>query len=159
MFIDFREREKETSMWGEKHQSVDSRTHPEQGWNQQPRYVPWPGIKPATFWGTGWHSNQLSHPARATDNFWKGHHNCETRDGNVPHHSYDAQMTASHLGLRDITCIFPIEHGVQNSMWSICPKFLSIQKPGSGANTKTIHFKAPLLACAQLGVHGLAKSP
>ena len=28
-------------------------------------YVPWLGIEPTTFWGTGQHSNQLNHLARA----------------------------------------------------------------------------------------------
>ena len=44
----------------EKHGSVASCTRP------QPSYVPWPGIKPATFWYLQWYSNQLSHPARVT---------------------------------------------------------------------------------------------
>lgn len=33
----------------EKHQSATSRTHPDQGVNPKPRYVPWPRIKPDTF--------------------------------------------------------------------------------------------------------------
>ena len=31
----------------------------------QPRHVPWPGIEPATFWISGWHSFQWATPARA----------------------------------------------------------------------------------------------
>ena len=58
------ERERETSM-REKHQSVISRTYPNWGSNLQPKYVPWPGIKPVTFWCMGWCSNQLGHQARA----------------------------------------------------------------------------------------------
>ena len=34
------------------------------GVNLQPKHVPWPGIKPVTFWCTGRCSNQLSHLAR-----------------------------------------------------------------------------------------------
>ena len=64
MFTDLRE----TLMW-EKHQLVASHTHPDWGLNPQPRYVPWPGIKPATFWCTGRHSNQPCHPARANLTF------------------------------------------------------------------------------------------
>ena len=29
--------------------------------NQQPEYVPWPGIEPTTFWCAEWRSNQLGH--------------------------------------------------------------------------------------------------
>ena len=35
----------------EKHQLVASHMHPNRGSNPQPRYMPWPGIKPAAFWG------------------------------------------------------------------------------------------------------------
>ena len=34
--------------------------------NAQPKYVPWLGIEPSTFWCLGRCSNQQSHPARAT---------------------------------------------------------------------------------------------
>ena len=40
--------------------------HPDLGLNLKPRYVPWPGMEPATFWCLGQCSNQLSHPARAS---------------------------------------------------------------------------------------------
>ena len=39
--------------------------HPNWGSNPQPRYVPWPGIEPATFWCKEQCSNQLSYVARA----------------------------------------------------------------------------------------------
>ena len=62
--FDFRDR----GRWGrerdshmdmrEKHWSVAFRTCPYWGQNPQPRYVPWPGIEPTTFWCTRWHSNQ-----------------------------------------------------------------------------------------------------
>ena len=43
-----REREKQTDV-REDYRSVASHTHPNQRWNPQPRYVPWPGIKPTIF--------------------------------------------------------------------------------------------------------------
>ena len=56
----------------EKHWLVVSHRHANQRLIPQPRYVPWPGIKPITFWCTGWCSNQLSHLARAhQSNFLK----------------------------------------------------------------------------------------
>ena len=39
-------------MW-EKHQLVASHTYPNWGSNLQPRYMPWPGIQPCTFWCGG----------------------------------------------------------------------------------------------------------
>lgn len=42
---------RETSMW-EKHQLAASHTCSNQGSNLQPRYTPWPGIKPTNFWCT-----------------------------------------------------------------------------------------------------------
>ena len=74
MFIDFRERgrsgrrERGTERgkhWCEKHWSVASCMCPDWGLNLQPRYVPWAGIEPVTFWCMGQHSNQLRHLARA----------------------------------------------------------------------------------------------
>ena len=46
----------------EKHWLVACSTPPDWGPNPQARYVPWLGIEPATFWCTGWYSNQLNHP-------------------------------------------------------------------------------------------------
>ena len=78
VFIDFRERGK---WWGEreKERERDTHTHIDQfppihaltedGICKQPRYVPSPGIEPATFCWMGCCSNQLSHPARATFRF------------------------------------------------------------------------------------------
>ena len=59
------------------HQLVASRTCPNQGSNLPPRYVPWLGIEPATFWCRGWCSNQLSHPARARAIFLVIHSLCK----------------------------------------------------------------------------------
>ena len=55
--------EREREIEREKHQMVASHMHPDWGSNPQPRYVPWPGMKPASCWCMGWCSNQLSHPA------------------------------------------------------------------------------------------------
>ena len=55
-------RERETSIWERNINWLPPR-RPDQGWNPQPRYVPWPRIELPTFWCTGWCSNQLSHPA------------------------------------------------------------------------------------------------
>ena len=55
-----RDRERQET---EKHWSVASCMHPNGGWNSQPRYVPWLGIEPTTFWCTGrWHSNWATQP-------------------------------------------------------------------------------------------------
>ena len=43
----------------EKHRLVASCPHPNRGLNMQPRYVPWPGIEPATFWCAAGCSKQL----------------------------------------------------------------------------------------------------
>ena len=63
--VDFREgkggREWESNIDAEKHRSVASPISPDWGPNLQPRHIPWPGIKPVTFWFTGRCSNQLSH--------------------------------------------------------------------------------------------------
>ena len=61
--LSFRERERERER--EKHRSVASHICPNWELNLQPRYVPWLGIEPTTFWCMGWHSNQPSNPARA----------------------------------------------------------------------------------------------
>ena len=55
MFIDFRERERDTKggrdgKEKEKHRSAASRNHPDRASNPQPRSVPWLGIEPTTFW-------------------------------------------------------------------------------------------------------------
>ena len=63
MFLDF-ERERNIDM-REKYWSVASCMHPNRGLNLQPRYVPWPGIEPATFWCMWPCSNQPNHLARA----------------------------------------------------------------------------------------------
>ena len=58
-------RGRETLMWERNiDRLVASHACPDWGLNLQPRYVPWLGIEPATFWCMGWCSNQLSHPAR-----------------------------------------------------------------------------------------------
>ena len=50
--------------------SVDGPPHtPQQGLNPQSRYVPWLGIKPATFWCVGLCSNQPSHRPRWRSGF------------------------------------------------------------------------------------------
>ena len=56
-------KERNIDVW-EKHQSVPSHTCHHWGSKTQPKYMPWLGTKPATFWYMGWCSNQLSHPAR-----------------------------------------------------------------------------------------------
>ena len=59
-----RQRGKGTLMWERNiNQLIAFHSPPDQGWNPQPRYAPWPGIKPANFWCTGRCSNQLSHLA------------------------------------------------------------------------------------------------
>ena len=60
LFI-FRQRGGEGEREEEKHWWVASHTCPDRGWNLQPRYVPWPGITPTTFWCMGQHSSQQSH--------------------------------------------------------------------------------------------------
>ena len=54
-----RERRKNSDV-REKPGFIASCIYPDQGLNPKPRYVPWPGIKPATFWCTGEHYKQLS---------------------------------------------------------------------------------------------------
>ena len=58
-----RKRGRATSVW-EKHQSVASHTHPNQGPNPQPRRVPWPGIKPVTFCFAGQGPTNWATPVR-----------------------------------------------------------------------------------------------
>ena len=67
MFIDFREVKGEK----EKHQCERETSigclllyMPLPVIKPTPRYVPWPGIEPTTFWYTGQHPDQLSHLAR-----------------------------------------------------------------------------------------------
>ena len=62
-------RERETLMWERNINHLPLVMCSSQGSNPQSRYVPWPGIKPATFWCTGRHSNQPCHPARANLTF------------------------------------------------------------------------------------------
>ena len=50
----------------EKHQLVAWCMCPNRGLNLQPWHVPWPVIKPATFWYTGWPSSQLGHTGQGT---------------------------------------------------------------------------------------------
>ena len=59
------ERENCISCHPEEDQTSNLCMRPNQGSNPQPRYVPWPGIEPATFWCMGRCSNQLNHLARA----------------------------------------------------------------------------------------------
>ena len=66
------EKEKEVDV-REKHRLVASHTRHNWGLNPQPRYVPWPGIEPPTFWCTGWCSNQLSHTSQGRWSLSKGH--------------------------------------------------------------------------------------
>ena len=54
-----REKERETSMCG------CLLSSPYRGLGSQPRHVPWLGIKPVTFWFTGWHSIHWAAPDRA----------------------------------------------------------------------------------------------
>ena len=68
-FIVFRERERVRERHidtREKHQSVASFMHLDQGLNLQPRFVPWLGFEPATFWCMGWCSNQQSHISQSS---------------------------------------------------------------------------------------------
>ena len=58
-----KEEGKEIEKEREKHWSV-SHMQPNQGPNPQPKYVPWPGIKPATFWYTRQWMLQLIEPPR-----------------------------------------------------------------------------------------------
>ena len=55
----------------EKHQSVSSHVHPDQGSNPQPGRAHWLRIKPSTFCCTGWCFNPWSNPARATICFYE----------------------------------------------------------------------------------------
>ena len=80
MFIDFRERGKgrEREREREKHRLVASHTPADQASNPQPRYVPCPGMERATFWCMGQCSNQLSHPARTSKQFFSEfYHTCK----------------------------------------------------------------------------------
>ena len=63
----------------EKHWSLGS--------NPQPTYVPWLGIEPTTFWCMEWHSNQLSHPARAVQT------NLSTHLNNSSNYIFDITMS------------------------------------------------------------------
>ena len=54
MFIKFRERRRKREKHiceGNINQLPPKCVHPDQGLNPQPRFVPWPGIEPATFFG------------------------------------------------------------------------------------------------------------
>ena len=64
-----REKERETNInvW-EKHQLVASCTHPDWGPGPQPRHVPWPRIKPATFLFAGC-PTQRSHTGQGGSHF------------------------------------------------------------------------------------------
>ena len=69
MLTDFRERGKKGEREGEKHPLWETPISclpyaPQLGTAQQPRYVPWLEIKPATFHFMGWRSNQLSHTSQ-----------------------------------------------------------------------------------------------
>ena len=55
-----REREKNIDV-KERHWSIASHTHDDQGLNSQLRHVPWLGIEPLTFWFMRWYHKQLSH--------------------------------------------------------------------------------------------------
>ena len=57
----FRETGREGDKEGEKYRLVFLSNAPWLGLNPQLRHVPWLRIKPAVFWFTGQHSNQLSH--------------------------------------------------------------------------------------------------
>ena len=59
------ERKRERERERERERSIASRMLPNQGWNPQPRYVPWLGIESVTFWCTRQLSNQLNCLARA----------------------------------------------------------------------------------------------
>ena len=58
-----RERERNINV-REKHRSVASHVHPNQGSTPQPRFVPWLEIEPSTFWCMGKRSNQLSYTSQ-----------------------------------------------------------------------------------------------
>ena len=75
------ETEGKTWMW-EKNGSVAFCTHPNEGSNPKPRYVPWLGIESAASWCTGEHSNQLSRQAR-TDTL-SFIHNVKIKRGHGP---------------------------------------------------------------------------
>ena len=77
----FRERGREGEREGEKQQCATDQWFgclphtPNQGVGRQPGHVPWPGIKPATFWVTGQHSVHWATPARAKySNFERKRH-------------------------------------------------------------------------------------
>ena len=83
---------------GEKHQSVASRMHPDQGPNLQLRHVPWPGIKPATSHICGRAPNQLSHTSQGCILDW-----CSPKPRIVPDALYILSntwmMSGSFIGL------------------------------------------------------------
>ena len=54
------ERERDREFLCEKRWLFASHAYPEWGLNPQTRYMPWLGVKPATFWCTGRCSNHLS---------------------------------------------------------------------------------------------------
>ena len=72
VFIDLREKgrgggRERAKHWceRERHWSIASCSYPDRGLNLQSRYVPWLGIKTATFGCMRWFSNQFCHVARA----------------------------------------------------------------------------------------------
>ena len=94
IFIDFRERKKERERekhWCERETSIDCFP-----------YTPRLGIKPATFWCTGWRPNQLSHLARARSSSLRG----------SPLHMVSPILETSHVNLHTSSialCHFPTE--------------------------------------------------
>ena len=79
MFIDFREK-KGGERERDRERNINVRnidwlvaphTYPNMGLHPQPRYVPWVGTKPTTFWCTKWCYNPLSHPAKADSIFMR----------------------------------------------------------------------------------------
>ena len=116
-FIDFRERGREREIHTdidlrEKDRSVSSYMHLDLGLNPQPRYVPWLGIEPTTFWCMGWCSNQLSHLVR---HVFKVHPGCSMYQHFITFYEYillydQTIFSLSVFSLMELWVVSPVSY-------------------------------------------------